>query len=225
MKKEGNGMLKTIRNAKGFTLVELAIVLVIIGIILGAVLKGQELINNAKAKRILSDLKGIEALVYTYMDRKGRLPGECGSNGVYTYVPAVGAVGTATAPSNNTDPTADYCATTATVETINTPWSDMRVAQILPYSTPNITLARHTMNDFFKVGSTAAIGGVVYNVIVVYGIPAWMAKAIDVSVDGSEDGAAGRFRSYVVAGGATAWPLDTANNQIVSGAYFFEKSP
>lgn len=218
-------MLKTIRNAKGFTLVELAIVLVIIGIILGAVLKGQELINNARAKRIQSDLKGYEALVYTYMDRKGRLPGDCGGNGVFTYVPPLLAIGTATAPSNNADPTVDYCATTATVETINTPFSDMRVSQILPYSTPNITLARHTMNDFFKIGSTAAITGVAYNVIVVYGIPAWMAKMIDVSIDGAEDGTAGRFRNYSTAAAGTAWPLDTANNTIVSGSYFFDKSP
>ncbi len=52
-------MSRTLRNAKGFTLVELAIVLVIIGIILGAVLKGQELINNAKMKRAYNDVRGV----------------------------------------------------------------------------------------------------------------------------------------------------------------------
>ena len=69
--------MERIRNQKGFTLIELSIVLVIIGIILGAVLKGQELINNSKAKRIQSDLKGIEAMIWTYYDRKGRFPGDC----------------------------------------------------------------------------------------------------------------------------------------------------
>ncbi len=44
--------MNLIRNQKGFTLVELAIVLVIIGLILGAVLKGQDLINNARMKRL-----------------------------------------------------------------------------------------------------------------------------------------------------------------------------
>ncbi|PPD44542.1 MAG: prepilin-type cleavage/methylation domain-containing protein, partial [Methylotenera sp.] len=38
------------RTQAGFTLIELAIVLVIIGLLLGGVLKGQELINSAKAK-------------------------------------------------------------------------------------------------------------------------------------------------------------------------------
>ena len=49
------------RNEKGFTLVELAIVLVIIGIILGAVLKGQELINSAKIKRVYNQQREMVA--------------------------------------------------------------------------------------------------------------------------------------------------------------------
>ena len=35
-------------SEQGFTLVELAIVMVIIGLLIGGILKGQELINNAK---------------------------------------------------------------------------------------------------------------------------------------------------------------------------------
>ena len=61
---------------QGFTLVELAIVLVIIGLLLGAVLKGQELINNAKYKKFENDLKGLTAAVYTYYDRYGAYPGD-----------------------------------------------------------------------------------------------------------------------------------------------------
>ncbi|MDQ7056691.1 MAG: prepilin-type N-terminal cleavage/methylation domain-containing protein [Persephonella sp.] len=61
---------------RGFTLVELAIVLVIIGIILGAILKGQEIIANAKIKRIVNDYKSIVAAIYTYQERYGSLPGD-----------------------------------------------------------------------------------------------------------------------------------------------------
>ena len=41
------------RNQSGFTLIEIAIVLVIIGLLLGGVLKGQELINSAKVKNLV----------------------------------------------------------------------------------------------------------------------------------------------------------------------------
>ena len=61
---------------RGFTLVELAIVLVIIGIILGAILKGQELINNAKMKRFYNQYKEQVAAFYTYYDRYGKFPGD-----------------------------------------------------------------------------------------------------------------------------------------------------
>ncbi len=63
-------------KTKGFTLVELAIVLVIVGIILGGVLKGQEIIANAKIKRIVNDYKGYLAAIYTYQERYSALPGD-----------------------------------------------------------------------------------------------------------------------------------------------------
>jgi prepilin-type N-terminal cleavage/methylation domain-containing protein len=61
---------------RGFNLVELAIVLVIIGLLLGGVLKGQALVTNAKIKRASNDFNGVTAAVYTYLDRYGALPGD-----------------------------------------------------------------------------------------------------------------------------------------------------
>ncbi len=48
------------RAQSGFTLVEIAIVLVIIGLLLGGVLKGQELIENGRVKNAASDMNGIQ---------------------------------------------------------------------------------------------------------------------------------------------------------------------
>jgi len=63
---------------KGFTLVEIAIVLVIIGLLLGGVLKGQELIKNAKINSVVQDFEGIKAAYYAYVDRTGKIPGDTG---------------------------------------------------------------------------------------------------------------------------------------------------
>ena len=64
------------RKQSGFTLVEIAIVLVIIGLLLGGVLKGREMITNAKIKRIENDFAGVSAAIYAYQDRYGVLPGD-----------------------------------------------------------------------------------------------------------------------------------------------------
>lgn len=63
-------------NEKGFTLVEIAIVLVIIGLLIGGVLKGQAMIQNAKVKRVVKSAEELRAAVYTFYDKYGMFPGD-----------------------------------------------------------------------------------------------------------------------------------------------------
>ena len=74
-----------LKKQTGFTLVEIAIVLVIVGLLIGGVLKGQEMITNAKLKRIESDNAGIAAAMFSYQDRYLQLPGDdSGASGRFT---------------------------------------------------------------------------------------------------------------------------------------------
>ena len=60
----------------GFTLVELAIVMVIIGLLIGGVLQGRALVHNAQLTRVSSDLTSYDAAFTTFIDMFGGPPGD-----------------------------------------------------------------------------------------------------------------------------------------------------
>lgn len=68
--------MKTLKKQGGFTLVEIAIVLVIVGLLLAGVLKGQELIESSRTKSMAKDLNSMTAVVASYQDRYRGVPGD-----------------------------------------------------------------------------------------------------------------------------------------------------
>jgi prepilin-type N-terminal cleavage/methylation domain-containing protein len=64
------------KHQAGFTLIEIAIVLVIIGLLLGGVLKGQELITSARVRNLISQQDGVKAAYFGFLDRFRSLPGD-----------------------------------------------------------------------------------------------------------------------------------------------------
>jgi len=64
------------KRQSGFTLIEIAIVLVIIGLLLGGVLKGQELITSARVRNLISQQDGVKAAYFGFLDRFRALPGD-----------------------------------------------------------------------------------------------------------------------------------------------------
>ncbi|MFZ6798675.1 prepilin-type N-terminal cleavage/methylation domain-containing protein [Undibacterium sp. Di24W] len=69
--------MKQIKSQQsGFTLIEIAIVLVIIGLLLGGVLKGQELIENSRIKSVVTDMRGVSSAFTGYFDRYRALAGD-----------------------------------------------------------------------------------------------------------------------------------------------------
>src|SRR5437868_10560305 len=63
-------------QSRGFTLVEMSIVLVIIGLIIGGILKGQEVIAGARQKAVINQINAVRAATNTYFDRYRALPGD-----------------------------------------------------------------------------------------------------------------------------------------------------
>jgi prepilin-type N-terminal cleavage/methylation domain-containing protein len=61
---------------RGFTLVEIAIVLVIIGLLIGGVLRGQELITSARVRNIVSQQTSVQAAYFGFLDRYKATPGD-----------------------------------------------------------------------------------------------------------------------------------------------------
>lgn len=185
--------MKVLRENKGFTLIELAIVLVIIGIILGAVLKGQDLIQNARAKKFINWSKQWEVAQWTYFDRKGRFAGDSGKNGV---------IG---------DETAEQTAAASAVgEILN--------ANFVNAPTETISLGSYTF--YMRMGYDA-VSGTNKNVIVICKNTACDSafstdelvylEAIDTAIDGSADDGDGNVR------GASAVTLASGSgNRVVT---------
>jgi prepilin-type N-terminal cleavage/methylation domain-containing protein len=63
-------------DTSGFTLIEIAIVLVVIGLLLGGTIKGQELINNSREKRLARDFVNIPVSIEAYQDKFRAFPGD-----------------------------------------------------------------------------------------------------------------------------------------------------
>ena len=80
-------ILKTSRYANffAFSLIELSIVLIIIGLLVAGVTGGKSLIESAKTRALINELNGWKQAVYTFYASKGRLPGDILNRGVLGY--------------------------------------------------------------------------------------------------------------------------------------------
>lgn len=72
MKQKNNSQL-------GFTLVEIAIVVVIIGLFVAGVLRAQELLNNARLNSTIREVKSYEAALVAFKDMYNQIPGDMGN--------------------------------------------------------------------------------------------------------------------------------------------------
>ncbi|OYT92835.1 MAG: prepilin-type cleavage/methylation domain-containing protein [Burkholderiales bacterium PBB3] len=197
----------------GFTLVEIAIVLVIIGLLLGGVLKGQEMIENAKIKNLANDMKGVAAAYYAYQDRYKAVPGDDAAAST-RFVGAVNGGGNGTI-------TGLYDATVAPAAAAesNNFWQHTRMAGFLS-GTATATVAvppTHALGGFLGVQANVAAASTygITGVVTCAGAVPWkIAQALDILLDDGNS-ATGNVRA-----GAAATPATAVATSAVYGPAF-----
>ncbi len=120
------------KGSRGFTLIEIAIVLVIIGLLLAGILKGQELINNAKVKTYATDFRNISTMLFGYQDKFKAMPGD--DPLVANHVPGSTVATTPAGTLGNGAINGAWDTTTNTDETCLF-WQHVRLANFAPGST------------------------------------------------------------------------------------------
>ena len=192
--------MRKLQKQNGFTLIEIAIVLVIIGLLLGGVLKGQELINRAKVKNLATDFRNVPVFIYGYQDKFNALPGDD-----LTATAHVGA--TATNGNGNGIIDGAYNATTIASESF-TFWQDVRLAGLAPGPTDTTApdyVPKNAVGGVIGVTNAAQspITGLKGSYIICSdGIPGKFAKQLDITLDDGNTATGSLMVSTVTAGGA-----------------------
>ena len=170
----------------GFTLVEIAIVLVIIGLLLGGILKGQEMITQAKIKNVISDFSGIAAAQYAYQDRYRQIPGD-DSGADARWTAAAASLGATTGDGNGVL-TGGYNNPTTAIKESNLYWNQLRLAGFVAGAGGVAAGAQQPQNAAsgmigVQSGAGAASMGFTSLMMCSAGLPDKIAIAVDTQLD------------------------------------------
>jgi len=198
--------VKAISSSKqaGFTLVEISIVLVIIGLLIGGVLKGQELINSAKVKNLAQDFRNTQTILYAYQDKFHALPGDDGRAPAHVCPSSVPGCVSAGDANGSIDGDWDAAAA-ASVESIYF-WQHVRFANLATGPTdtadPNFLPFNSTGGRIgIQSGGAAAPLGVQGSyVICSAGIPGKLIRQLDSTLDDG-DPSTGSMRAGITTAG------------------------
>lgn len=207
---------KILRNDKGFTLIEMAIVLVIIGLILGAVIKGKDVLNSAKQKKFYtSAVREWELSIASYYDRTGMMLGDGTANG-----------GTQAANNGRFDSLYIYGTLDATLRKVGltvptstgpTSGEFLFTGAFSGPTTVNLYLRNYTSTST----ATGASGN--NNLLQLYTIPIDLAIALDTIIDGSTSPNSGQFRIYPDS--LTEWPNASTADPLTTTASYIINLP
>ena len=184
------GIMARLRNRKGFSLIEMAIVLVIIGIIIAAIVKGQDLMVNSRAKQLVATANAWKIATYGFMDRNGKFPGDAAT--------ATGFIDSAT---------------TTAIESIATTMSQAPANPVLIggqswyFYLTSVDVGSGAMRNVILVCTKKDCTQALSNEDVE------MLKALDTAIDGSVGAGNGQIRSLIGSGTVTASGTDASGGR------------
>lgn len=177
-------MKKPSKSNRGFTLVELSIVLVIIGLIIGGVLTGQQIIQNARITNALNAIQAYQAQFQTYQQNFGALPGD--DPAALVRFPNVSTQQGNGNGNGNGILDGDFDSISATSET-RLAWAHLRAAGLVKNQvTSSSSIAIQPPNPFggiFGFQNGAFSGAFNSRVLCLNSVPAAAAQAIDTQLD------------------------------------------
>ncbi|MDD3030183.1 MAG: type II secretion system protein [Alphaproteobacteria bacterium] len=173
-------MTKRHSHRSGFTLVELSIVLVVIGLIIGGVLSGRQIMTNAQITNAVNAIQAYEAQFQTYIQNYGVMPGD-DANAATRFSNA--GIPSVTETANGTlEGTFD--SETASDES-RLLWADLRAAGLVKGSGSDASQPSNPFGGIYGFQHGAFTGETTFttNVLCLSGVPGDAAMAIDSRLD------------------------------------------
>ena len=211
-----NSMI-TRKSSRGFTLVELSIVLVIIGLIIGGVLTGQQIIQNARINNAVNGIQAYQAQFQTYAQNYGTLPGDDPS--ALTRFPSLGQSANAANGNNDgkvgTAVSFDTTATTGTATESLSVWAHLRAAGLVKNQVTSGSTAIQPPNPFGGIYGfqNGAFGVFTTTSLCMDKVTSGAAQAIDARLDdGTSNAGTIQATVYTEAGKSDAAPTTSYND-------------
>ena len=184
---------------KGFTLIELSIVLIIIGLIIGGVMKGKDLISSAEQKNIYSSwIKAWQVAANSYQDKTGSILGDGTANG-----------GT-TATEDGRVETRSLSTTTTIQTALTTVGLDVPSTGGAQSLKGKYTTGAAVMSFIYGAASNGS-----KNRLSITNVPVDIAIAFDKMTDGKLDSGDGAFRLSGNVPAGTAWVDASAGTLVI----------
>lgn len=198
------------RLQRGFTLVEIAVVIALLGVLTAISLKAQELVEQYRQTQFVNSVRVLQANLSAFKTNNGRWPGDCNRDGLLDYVFLDASLllsdlyeySVATTLSAATDATTTYvsgllcpASTLTAYDPNNVPFNELKWGGQTPSGEPNRKAASHGLGGFaflgtFNINPTVDNSEDRFNAIVLTEVPIVAARRLAVAIDGSDGSAA-----------------------------------